>query len=360
MDRLNTLPRPFRDASLYQETLQAGFKTFPKRQENYLKYQAADRGEVLDYLPVMLDIENVSRCNYHCTMCQVSDWEGYKRADDMSFEDYQALIDSQYGLIEIKLQGMGEPLLGNCYFEMIEYARAKHIWVRSTTNASILHFQDNYKRLIDTDICELQVSVDGTTKETYEKIRRGGRFEKVVENCRLLNEYCRDTNRKRTRMWTVVQQDNFSELEQFPVLAADLGFERLTLSLDVNDWGQDQWREVSEKVDIHRQFDLSMAERLIAVGKEHNVEVTFWFIDQKYDTTDPKKLCPWPFDRLYISSDMKIVPCCMVANPEVCELGDARKLTQEWNSEQMIDFRRSHLQGNIPKICKACYNSCSN
>ncbi|TAF39497.1 MAG: radical SAM/SPASM domain-containing protein [Oscillatoriales cyanobacterium] len=336
MDRLNTLPRPFRDASLYEATLAAGFKTFPQRQENYLKYQAAQRGEVLDYLPVMLDIENVSRCNYHCTMCQVSDWEGFKRAEDMSFED---------------------PLLGKCYFEMIEYARSKHIWVRSTTNASILHFQDNYRRLIDADICELQVSVDGTAKETYEKIRRGGRFEKVVENCRLLNEYCRDTNRKRTRMWTVVQQDNFSELEQFPVLAADLGFERLTLSLDVNDWGQDEWREVNQKVDVHRRFDLSMAERLIAIGKQHNVEVTFWFIDQKYDTTDPKKLCPWPFDRLYISSDMKIVPCCMVANPEVCELGDARNLTQEWNSEQMIAFRRAHLGGNIPKICTACYSN---
>ncbi|TAF54070.1 MAG: radical SAM/SPASM domain-containing protein [Oscillatoriales cyanobacterium] len=215
----------------------------------------------------------------------------------------------------------------------------------------------NIRRLIDADICELQVSVDGTAKETYEKIRRGGRFEKVVENCRLLNEYCRDTNRKRTRMWTVVQQDNFSELEQFPVLAADLGFERLTLSLDVNDWGQDEWREVNQKVDVHRRFDLSMAERLIAIGKQHNVEVTFWFIDQKYDTTDPKKLCPWPFDRLYISSDMKIVPCCMVANPEVCELGDARNLTQEWNSEQMIAFRRAHLGGNIPKICTACYSN---
>jgi pyrroloquinoline quinone biosynthesis protein E len=357
MDRLNTLPRPYRDEELYQATLQAGFKKYPERHENYLKYQAAQRGEVLNYLPIMLDVENVSRCNYHCTMCQVSDWEGYKRADDMSFEDYKALIDSQYGLIEIKLQGMGEPLLGKCYFEMIEYARAKHIWVRSTTNASILHFQENYKRMIDSDICELQVSIDGASKESYEKIRRGGKFEKVLENCRLLNEYGRETNRKRTRMWAVVQRDNFHELEKFPILAAELGFERCSLSLDLNDWGQDQWRENNDKVDIHKQFDFAMADRLMAIGKQHNVEVTFWFIDEKYDKTDPQKLCPWPFNRLYISSDMKIVPCCMVANPEVYELGDARQLTNEWNSEQMQAFRREHLEGNIPKICQSCYKN---
>lgn len=357
MDRLSILPRPFRDPELYQSTLEAGFQLFPQRRENYLRYKAAMRGEKVDYLPIMLDIENVSRCNYHCTMCQVSDWEGYKRADDMSFEDYKALMDSQYGLTEIKLQGMGEPLLGKCYFEMIEYARAKHIWVRSTTNASILHANENYKRIIDSDICELQVSIDGATPEVYEKIRRGGHFERVVKNCQLLNKYSQDVNRKRTRMWTVIQEANFQELEKFPVLAAELGFERATLSLDLNDWGQDRWRTVNDRVDVHRKFDLSLAPRLIELGKEHNVEITFWFLDEKYETNEPKKLCPWPFERAYISSDMRIVPCCMVSNPEICDLGDARHLDAEWNSEKIIAFRQAHLKGELPNFCQSCYKS---
>lgn len=354
-DRINTLPRPFRDTDLYKSNLEAGFAMFPQRRENYLRYQAAKRGEIIDYLPIILDIENVSRCNYHCTMCQVSDWEGYKRADDMYFEDYKTLIDSQYGLTEIKLQGMGEPLLGKCYFEMIEYARSKYIWVRSTTNASILHTNENYKRIIDSDICELQVSIDGTNKETYEKIRRGGRFERVVKNCQLLNEYGREMNRKRTRMWSVIQAANFHEIEQFPACAAELGFERLTLSLDLNDWGQDKWREVNDKVDMHRKFDLSMAPVLIDLGKKLGVEVTFWFLDEKYETSDLTKLCPWPFERAYISSDMRIVPCCMVATPDIYELGDAYHLLAEWNGEQVKDFRKAHLSGNIPNICKSCY-----
>lgn len=356
-DRLNTLPRPFRDPELYKYNLETGFRLFPERQENYRRYKAATRGEIVEYLPIMLDVENVSRCNYHCTMCQVSDWEGLKRADDMSFEEYKALIDSQYGLTEIKLQGMGEPLLGKCYFDMIEYARAKYIWVRSTTNASILHTNENYKRMIDSDICELQVSIDGATRETYEKIRRGGHFERVAKNCQLLNEYGRQVNRNRTRMWTVVQEANFDELEQFPVIAAELGFERLTLSLDLNDWGQDRWRSVNDKVDMHRKFDLSLAPNLIALGKEHNVEVTFWFLDDKYETQDVTKLCPWPFERAYISSDMRIVPCCMVANPEIYDLGDAHELVAEWNSEQMMNFRKAHLTGEIPSICKSCYKT---
>ena len=145
MNQLSELPRPSADQALYSQTLEAGFAKFPERKLNYDKYKASRRGELLDYLPIKLDIENVSRCNYRCTMCEVSNWPGQKRAEDMSFEDYKNLIDSQYGLIEIKLQGLGEPLMGECYFEMIDYTRSKHIWVRSTTNGSLLRLRDNYK-----------------------------------------------------------------------------------------------------------------------------------------------------------------------------------------------------------------------
>lgn len=355
MDRLNALPRPSPDPTLWQTTLESGFADFLERKENYLKYQAAQRGEMLNYLPIRLDVENVSRCNYRCTMCQVSDWPGMKRAEDMTFEDYKALIDSQEGLIEIKLQGMGEPLLGPCYFDMIRYARQRHLWVRSTTNASLLHLKENYQQVIDSDICELQVSIDGATKPTYEAIRRGGRFEKVINNCRLLNRYAHEAGRRRTRMWVVLQKGNASEVELFPRLAADIGFERLTLSLDLNDWGQDAWRSRNDQVDIHRAFNLEQAQRLIEEGKQLGVEVTYWFIDEKYDTSDPMKLCQWPFERAYISSDMRIVPCCMMANPEVMDLGDAREMTREWNGPKMVAFRKLHLSGKIPKVCRSCY-----
>ncbi len=356
-DRMATLPRPRPDPAFYAATLQEGFQRFPERQANYAKFQAAERGERVDYLPVRLDIENVSRCNYHCTMCQVSDWPGYQRAGDMSLEDYRALLDAQIGVVEIKLQGMGEPLMGACYEEMITYARAKSIWVRSTTNGSLLHLQEHYKRVIDADICELQVSIDGATAATYEAIRRGGRFAKVADNCLLLNRYAQQAGRRRSRMWVVAQQANFHELDQFPALAASWGFDRLTFSLDLNDWGQDQWRQRNDPSDIHRQVDAALARHLRALGAARQVDVTFWFIDEKYDAQDPKKLCPWPFERVYVSSDMRIVPCCMIANPQVLDLGDARRLTEEWNGDQLAAFRRAHLRGEIPSVCQSCYKA---
>lgn len=351
-----SLPTPRADQELWDATLKAGFAAFPERAENHRKFQAASRGEHLDYLPIRLDIENVSRCNFRCTMCQVSDWPKQQRAGDMSFDDFTALLEAQYGLIEIKLQGMGEPLLAaDIYFRMIEYARRRHIWVRSTVNGSLLHLKDNYKRLIDSDICEIQVSIDGATRETYETIRRGGKFAAVTRNCGLLNAYARKAARMRTRMWAVVQKENYGELELFPPLAAELGFERLTFALDLNDWGQDSWRERNDPVDVHRDFGTARAEEIVEIGRRHGVETTFWFIDEKYDTAEHGKLCPWPFERAYVSSDMRVVPCCMIANPEITDLGDAREFTAAWNGEAMGEFRRAHLEGRIPDVCRSCY-----
>lgn len=356
MGRLTELPKPSPDKNLYDSIRKKGLTTYPERESNYQQYQASARSAILDYQPIMLDVENVSRCNYRCTMCQMSEWPGGKRAEDMQLNDFKNLLDTQHGLVEIKLQGVGEPLLGKeDYFAMIRYARSKHLWVRSSTNASLLHLNENFKKLIDSDICEIQVSMDGTREETYQAIRAGGQFAKVSENCIQLNKYCQQVNHQRTRMWVVVQEANFGELEEFPALAARLGFKRLTLSLDLNDWGQDHWRERNDRIDTHNRFSMEAAEKLVTVGNKLGVEVTFWFIDEKFDLSTPDKLCPWPFQRAYISSDMRVVPCCMMANPEVMDLGDAREFDQAWNGTEMMEFRQMHLNGNIPRVCQTCY-----
>jgi MoaA/NifB/PqqE/SkfB family radical SAM enzyme len=355
--RLTALPMPKADMALYNSILERGLERFPDRRANYERYKAAARGETLDFLPIKLDVENVSRCNFRCNMCQVSQWPKTQRARDLTLDEFKAVVDGQTGLVEIKLQGMGEPLLNATpYFEMIDYARQRDIWVRSTNNGSLLHLNENYKRLIDADICEAQISIDGASQETYEDIRLGGKFARTSKNCEMLNRYARDVGKHRTRMWVVVQEKNFHELEAFPRLAADLGFSRLTLSLDLADWGQREWRESNDRIDRHDKFTVARGLAIAAAGEALGVEVTFWFVDEKYDAADRRKLCPWPFERAYISSDMRVVPCCMIANPEVVDFGDAADFQNVWNGKAIADFRKAHLDGKIPEVCKSCYS----
>lgn len=349
-------PEPSLGTWAYELERRLALASSPRKLENYNRYLHSKRRSQIDYFPIKLDVENVSRCNYRCIMCQASDWPKGGRAADMPFEDFKRIIDEQYGLVEIKIQGMGEPLMqGAPFFEMIQYARSQHIWVRIITNASLLHLNENYKKLTDSDVNEIQISIDGAKKETFESIRRGSKFERVVENCKLINSYASSKNTYPTKMWVVVQKSNESELNDLVELAHDLGFRSLVFSLEIQDWGQDRWHEITDGLSARNQMTQEIAKNLISQGDRHGLKVSFWTVATKYSTSDVEKLCPWPFERAYVSSDMRIVPCCMIANPEVSDLGDARNFTRDWKGEAYKEFRQAHLEGNIPKVCQGCY-----
>ena len=362
---LRDLPAPEPSAGLaaYYRERDLALAASPEKRANYARYLAARRREAEpDYLPIKLDIENVSRCNFRCIMCSVSTWKHGQRAGDLSLEAFERLIDDQVGLVEIKLQGLGEPLMQrDPYFDMIRYARARHIWVRTTTNASLLHLKHNYRKLVDADPNEIQISIDGATKAVFETIRRGSVFERVAENCRLLNDYCRERGVVRSKMWTVVQRANVGQLADLVRLAAALGFRHHTFSLELVDWGLAEWRAANDAVSVEAELDPEALLGLVDLGEDLGVQVRFWNTTDKYSVRSPATLCPWPFERAFVSSDLRVVPCCAIGNPDVLQIGeglsptDPQAFSRHWHGEAYAEFRRAHLEGRIPDICKACY-----
>lgn len=351
-------PEPVPDANTYLRERRISLSRSTRRLKNYITYtRSARRSAQVDYLPIRLDFENVSRCNFACTMCTVSEWHKGTRAADMPVEDFKRLIDEQYGLVEIKIQGLGEPTMQrDNYFEMIRYARSKNIWVRTTTNASLLHLHNNYKKLVDSGVNEIQISIDGADKETFESIRRQSDFNRVVSNCKLINSYCESKGIERTKMWTCVQKGNRHQLSQLVDLAHEMGFKSMGFSLNLVDFGVERWREINDSVTVEGSFTRREADELMAKGRDLGIKVRFWSVTQKYTVDNPANMCPWPFERAYISSDLRIVPCCIIGNPDVSELGSAREnFSGAWFGKEMRDFRQAHLDGDVPKVCESCY-----
>ncbi len=355
-------PEPAAGVAAYHRERELAFAADPRKRQNYERFLAAKRRSAkVDYLPIKLDIENVSRCNFRCRMCVVSEWVKGRRADDLKLDAFRRLIDEQIGLLEIKLQGIGEPLLqGDDFFEMIRYARARHIWVRTTTNASLLHLKDNAVKLIDSGVNEVQISIDGSTKAVYEGIRVGSVFERVKSNCQLINAYCKKRNLPRTKMWTVLQKANLDQLEPLVDLAAELGFSNQVFSLELSDWGVDRWSKRNAEASGRGGVTFERLATLVERGKDLGVSVRFWHIAKKYWCDSLEDLCPWPFERAYVSSDLRVVPCCYIGNPDVYQIDAAldgeRSLTDVWSGEVFDAFRQAHIDGKLPEICRACYD----
>lgn len=338
-----------------QDELVARLSYDARTQQNYERY-LGERDQRLDdvsYLPTRLDIENVSRCNFACSMCAVSGWKHRKRAEDMTLESFKALIDEQYGLVEIKLNGLGEALMqGDDYFEMIRYARARRIWVRMTTNASLLGVNQNIQKLIDSGVNDIDISIDGADAATYEKIRVGGSFERVIYNCSTLN-YAYEVLglEPHTKMWTLVQEKNAHNLLAHVHLASRLGFKHLVFSLTMHGWGDPELatRNKFNEMTISRKELDGLSKR----GEELGVRVAFWTVADKFTR---KNLCPWPFERAVVTSDSRVTPCCMIGNPDAYEIKGGKTVSEIWLSSNYQQFRQMHINGNLPDVCKGCYH----
>jgi MoaA/NifB/PqqE/SkfB family radical SAM enzyme len=352
------LASPALGKDFYEEFREKRLAFSPEARLNFQKFTSSPkRNATPNYRPVKIDIEPASRCNFRCQMCVVSTWDKGKRSEDLTFGHFKRLIDSEPQVLEIKLQGLGEPLIvGDPLFEMIKYAVDQHIWVRTVTNGSLLHKNNNISKLIDSKICEIQVSIDGATENTMESIRKGSHAKKVFSNVTALNEKAREANHRCTKMWTVVQKDNIDEMEMLVQLASELGFTSQCFSLDMHGWGIGDWINLNNsRIASGPSLNEERLLNLIDLGNKLNVRVEFWSNSNKYSASSIESLCPWPFERYMVSSDMRVTPCCMISNPDVMEIGKGLSYESVWESSHFEKFRKSHLDGEIPKACKMCY-----
>jgi len=360
MDELSgKFSSPYPEPREYWNTVLDGFNLFPNRLDNFLKAKDINnRSSFQNYYPYLIDLEPNSRCNFRCTMCQVSEWSRGQRARDMTFQEFKVLEDLFGFVVEAKIHGMGEPLLHKEFFNMVEFLKTFSIWTRTSINGSLLLANNNIEKLISSSLGEIQISLDGATKETYEKIRVRANFEKVCKGVKELNSACEGANRSLTRMWVVLQQNNVHELSKFVDLANELKFKKLTFSLSLNDWGQEIWRDKNGNKEIDLETTVDSIKNLYEKYFNEGLDISLWKQSSKYSTTSGlQDLCPWIFDRTYVASDMRLTPCAIIGNPDVIDLGDASSVLNSWNGERYINFRKLHMVGKIPNECKSCYKS---
>jgi len=173
--------------------------------------------ELLRY-PKFVDLDTVNQCNARCIMCGIDFSKRRRRvmADEL-FERITAELANHADDVErVGLEVNCEPLLDPALEDRI--ARLKQAGIRRTfisTNGSLLS-TDRSRRLLDAGLDITYISIDSLHKETFERIRRGLRFDEVYRNTL---EFIRLKHEIRpsgtVRIFMVLQQDNRDEAEAF-------------------------------------------------------------------------------------------------------------------------------------------------
>lgn len=138
-------------------------------------------------VPSCVHIETTNFCNARCKMCAHGIMKRRKGAMNMHL--FEKVIDdaADLGIELVNLQFYGEPFIDKQFFDRVKYAKEKNLTIKFSTNASLLT-QSRAKLLIKYGVDEINLALDGFTKETYEEIRAGLSFERVLSNITRLIE----------------------------------------------------------------------------------------------------------------------------------------------------------------------------
>jgi MoaA/NifB/PqqE/SkfB family radical SAM enzyme len=176
-------------------------------------------------LPTALQVEVTSACNLRCAMCLVRYRPPVnKLAGAMPFATLRRLVDDVPGLRRLTLQGLGEPLLAPDLLDMIGYAKSRGVRVGFNSNATLLS-RARADELVAAGLDWLHVSLDGADAGTFESIREGASFDRVVANLAGLVEAKRAAGSATPwlRVVFVAMRRNVAQLPDLVALLARIG-----------------------------------------------------------------------------------------------------------------------------------------
>jgi radical SAM protein with 4Fe4S-binding SPASM domain len=264
-------------------------------------------------LPDIVQIESTNLCNAKCVFCPRD--EMHRQQGVMDMDLYRKVVDecAALGITHVRMHNYGEPFLDRRLVEKVRYAKTRGIAeVGMISNGSLIT-PDIAQGLIDAGLDAINISVDASGKETFERTRVNLDYDVVVENIRTLARLRREAGRRRPKLiLSFVRQQDSPEEQAFI----------------------DTWRSIADKI--------------------HLTDLHNWA-----GTLHVRSDVAYPCYRLWLTFtvlwDGRVSLCCADFDGRHV-LGDLRTSTirEVWNSPAYRAVRRQHLESGGPEICRSC------
>lgn len=252
-------------------------------------------------------------------MCGYS-LEGTNKATTMSWETYKTIIDDISEKAKyVALTSSGEPLLCNRLSDMVSYAKQRGLYVVTTTNGLLLDAKVA-EELLSAGLNELRISVDGATKQTYEHIRTGANYEKLIQNIQSLQEIRHKYPTCMIDLHIVFQKDN---VQDFYIYA-------------------DTYKHLADTLSV-------------------SMPKTFGYPELRAIATTPMvkpDTCNLLYTMITVLADGSVSICCN-NHSQKSLVGhiDSDGFDTIWNNATYNKYRQLHLDGQFDKIelCSGCF-----
>ncbi|MBU1118963.1 radical SAM protein [Patescibacteria group bacterium] len=315
--------------------------TFYVRNNEYAKakhYALTAPKQALFDLPKTITIEPANICNCHCDFCSAPPALSNRDPYLMPFDDYKKIIDDiKNSTHHLWFFLAGEPFLNPEFPKMVAYAQHHNLDTTTSSNAGVMD-STRAKQIVRSGLDRLIISLDGVSKETHERMRKGIDHEQTMKNIAFLVDEKRRTGSLKPyiELQFIETKVNQHEKEAFIAFAKDLGVIYAIKSFGVPTWVLSE-KEAKEVEDTF----------LPETGK------------RRYDANKKLKRLKncINVNRPVIYSNGTVALCCYDFAGKYI-LGNAfnEPFTHIWRSEKHRKMREAGANRHLP-LCKKCGES---
>ena len=188
--------------------------------------------------PICLTWELTYACNLSCVHCLSS--SGRRDPRELSTAECKAVIDTLMSMQVFYVNiGGGEPTVRPDFWELVDYATAHHVGVKFSTNGVKLDAAAA-ARLAASDYVDVQISLDGATREVNDAVRGPGSFDTAMRAMGNL----RDAGFTGFKLSVVMTRQNIPQIDAFKALADEYGAQLRLTRLRPSGRGADVWDEL--------------------------------------------------------------------------------------------------------------------
>lgn len=174
--------------------------------------------------PKQVEFEIATTCTKKCIHCEHTHWARDTQVRKrLSYDEITNVLEQFPGLRWASLVGEGSSFEHPDMMKLVKYLRKRNIM-----NYMPEHMSDwtdkTFETILNEDMDGIAVSFDAATKQTYEKLKVGCDFDKVVANLkRLVDEkHKRKSPLPEITFTYIAMKDNVHEIPQYVDLIADI------------------------------------------------------------------------------------------------------------------------------------------
>ncbi len=208
-----------------------------EHQCSYIKSGAVLHGQPdrIQHLRLAID----DSCNLQCPSCRKGmifhkEGSAYNLGIRLADKINDWLCNHEHP-IQVHMGSDGDPFASHVYRHFMKQTPERdNIKYSILTNG--LMFKEFHTKVpyVINNLQDLGVSIDGATKETYEKLRLGGKWEKIKNNLQSIAD-SKDKYNFCLKFHMVVQQDNWWEMKAMAELAESYGVDEIYFNI-IQDW----------------------------------------------------------------------------------------------------------------------------